>query len=319
MAEAGLPRKEIRCSPDARHSHFPPLLSFPRDPAPAVWTGEAGDWESHQCGKGGDGATQPGRQGGCLDGAPEKEQVATLPPSTGEEDTTQDAEMGWAAKGPPAPGEEVLIGVAARGLPDLGGPARAAGCKKRGAALPNRQRGRPERASIRRPDLGGPAPSRGARRGAGGHATARPREDNAAQIGVPKKGRAEAATTAAAVAATVATATMAVVEAVITPETLQPLFLRTGSFPGPSIPRGRKGRRPEPGVRTNAQEDNNIGRKKAKKRWWWWSRDKESYLVGDSDALPLPMFYPGSSPAKPVEIDRRVQCDPTIQVWAVLP
>ncbi|KAH0451808.1 hypothetical protein IEQ34_019107 [Dendrobium chrysotoxum] len=68
-----------------------------------------------------------------------------------------------------------------------------------------------------------------------------------------------------------------------------------------------------PGVRTNAQEDDKgVGRTK-KKRWWWWSRDRESYLVDDSDALPLPMTYPDSSPATPEEIDRRVKCDPDVQ------
>ncbi|KAI0494842.1 hypothetical protein KFK09_024987 [Dendrobium nobile] len=68
-----------------------------------------------------------------------------------------------------------------------------------------------------------------------------------------------------------------------------------------------------PGVRTNAQEDDKgVGRTK-KKRWWWWSRDRESYLVDDSDALPLPMTYPDSSPVTPEEIDRRVKCDPDVQ------
>lgn len=80
----------------------------------------------------------------------------------------------------------------------------------------------------------------------------------------------------------------------------------------PSVVDGKIAAR-SPGVRTNAQEDNNIGRKKTKKRWWWWSRDKESYLVDDSEVLPLPMTYPGSSPAKPEEIDRRLQCDPIIE------
>lgn len=66
-------------------------------------------------------------------------------------------------------------------------------------------------------------------------------------------------------------------------------------------------------MRANAQEENKgVGRKK-KKRWWWWSGDRESYLVDDSDALPLPMTYPGSSPVTPEEIDRRAQCDPVIQ------
>ncbi|PKA50006.1 Protein disulfide-isomerase SCO2 [Apostasia shenzhenica] len=70
-----------------------------------------------------------------------------------------------------------------------------------------------------------------------------------------------------------------------------------------------------PGVRTNAQEeDKGVRRKKKKKKWWWWSRDGQSYLADDSDALPLPMTYPDSSPAAPEEIDRRLQCDPVIQV-----
>ncbi|XP_010263573.1 PREDICTED: protein disulfide-isomerase SCO2-like [Nelumbo nucifera] len=44
-----------------------------------------------------------------------------------------------------------------------------------------------------------------------------------------------------------------------------------------------------------------------------WSRDRESYLADDDDALPLPMTYPDSSPAPPEEIDRRLQCDPQVQ------
>ncbi|KAH7652832.1 Protein disulfide-isomerase protein [Dioscorea alata] len=69
-----------------------------------------------------------------------------------------------------------------------------------------------------------------------------------------------------------------------------------------------------PGVRANAnagdESKNNNGKKK---KWWWWSRNKESYLADDADALPLPMTYPGTSPASPEEIDRRLQCDPEIE------
>lgn len=44
-----------------------------------------------------------------------------------------------------------------------------------------------------------------------------------------------------------------------------------------------------------------------------WSRDKESYLVDNTDVLPLPMTYPDSSPVPPEEIDRRLQCDPQVE------
>ncbi|KAK4401649.1 Calmodulin-like protein 30 [Sesamum angolense] len=44
-----------------------------------------------------------------------------------------------------------------------------------------------------------------------------------------------------------------------------------------------------------------------------WSRDRESYLTDDDDALPLPMTYPNSSPVSPEEIDKRLRCDPEIQ------
>lgn len=44
-----------------------------------------------------------------------------------------------------------------------------------------------------------------------------------------------------------------------------------------------------------------------------WSRNRESYLADDSDALPLPMTYPDTSPCSPDEIDRRLQCDPIIE------
>ncbi|KAK6136900.1 hypothetical protein DH2020_029345 [Rehmannia glutinosa] len=48
----------------------------------------------------------------------------------------------------------------------------------------------------------------------------------------------------------------------------------------------------------------------AKERW---SRDRESYLTDDDDALPLPMTYPNSSPVSPEEIDARLRCDPVTQ------
>ncbi|KAL7002812.1 hypothetical protein U1Q18_003970 [Sarracenia purpurea var. burkii] len=44
-----------------------------------------------------------------------------------------------------------------------------------------------------------------------------------------------------------------------------------------------------------------------------WSRDGESYLADDGDALPLPMTYPESFPVSPEEIDRRLRCDPQVQ------
>lgn len=44
-----------------------------------------------------------------------------------------------------------------------------------------------------------------------------------------------------------------------------------------------------------------------------WSRNRESYLADDDDALPLPMTYPDSSPVAPEEIDRRLRCDPQVE------
>ncbi|KAA8536195.1 hypothetical protein F0562_028673 [Nyssa sinensis] len=44
-----------------------------------------------------------------------------------------------------------------------------------------------------------------------------------------------------------------------------------------------------------------------------WSRNGESYLADNGDALPLPMTYPDSSPVSPEEIDRRLRCDPQFQ------
>lgn len=54
------------------------------------------------------------------------------------------------------------------------------------------------------------------------------------------------------------------------------------------------------GVKVNAKE----------KRW---SRDRESYLVDNEDALPLPMTFPDTSPVSSEEIDRRLQCDPVFE------
>ena len=60
------------------------------------------------------------------------------------------------------------------------------------------------------------------------------------------------------------------------------------------------------GVKVNARE----------KRW---SRNRESYLADDDDALPLPMTYPDSSPVAPEEIDRRLRCDPEVEVLQYFP
>ncbi|KAI3445990.1 hypothetical protein Pfo_002655 [Paulownia fortunei] len=60
-----------------------------------------------------------------------------------------------------------------------------------------------------------------------------------------------------------------------------------------------------------ASSNNNKNSKiNAKEKW---SRDRESYLTDDGDALPLPMTYPNSSPVSPEEIDERLKCDPVIQ------
>nr|GMD90402.1 calmodulin-like protein 1 [Ipomoea batatas] len=48
----------------------------------------------------------------------------------------------------------------------------------------------------------------------------------------------------------------------------------------------------------------------AKERW---SRNRESYLTDNDDALPLPMTYPDTSPVSPEEIDRRLRCDPKVE------
>ncbi|BBH09557.1 protein disulfide isomerase [Prunus dulcis] len=46
-----------------------------------------------------------------------------------------------------------------------------------------------------------------------------------------------------------------------------------------------------------------------------WSRDRESYLTHNGDPLPLPMTYPNTSPVSPEEIDRRLRCDPIVELY----
>ncbi|XP_078441228.1 protein disulfide isomerase isoform X2 [Wolffia australiana] len=68
------------------------------------------------------------------------------------------------------------------------------------------------------------------------------------------------------------------------------------------------------GVRANAvDEDDRKKKKKRGKKWWWWSGDRESYLVDDAEALPLPMTYPNTSPVSAEEIDRRLLCNPSLE------
>ena len=57
----------------------------------------------------------------------------------------------------------------------------------------------------------------------------------------------------------------------------------------------------------------NGGKVNAKEKKW--SRDRESYLTDDSDALPLPMTYPDSSPVPPEVVDQRLQCNPVVEVF----
>lgn len=74
--------------------------------------------------------------------------------------------------------------------------------------------------------------------------------------------------------------------------------LRLGPFPdgGGLVAEGRRGGGNEP-----------IRVKK-------WSRKNESYLDNDNEPLPLPMTYPDTSPVSPEEIDRRLRCDPEVEV-----
>ncbi|KAL8144135.1 hypothetical protein V2J09_017167 [Rumex salicifolius] len=66
---------------------------------------------------------------------------------------------------------------------------------------------------------------------------------------------------------------------------------------------------------SSSSNSNKVDKIKMNARnWRWpWSRDKESYMVDDSDALPLPMTYPNSSPVSPEVIDGRLSCDPVIE------
>ncbi|KAM7250879.1 hypothetical protein ACFE04_022762 [Oxalis oulophora] len=54
-----------------------------------------------------------------------------------------------------------------------------------------------------------------------------------------------------------------------------------------------------------------VGKVNAKEKKW--SRNRESYLVNDEDALPLPMTYPNTKPVTLDEIDKRLRCDPIIE------
>ncbi|KAF3435397.1 hypothetical protein FNV43_RR22486 [Rhamnella rubrinervis] len=62
-----------------------------------------------------------------------------------------------------------------------------------------------------------------------------------------------------------------------------------------------------------ARRGGNTGGLKVNAKEKKWSRNGESYLVDDGDALPLPMTYPDTSPVSPDEIDRRLRCDPIIE------
>ncbi|GAB4826057.1 hypothetical protein Ancab_008927 [Ancistrocladus abbreviatus] len=63
---------------------------------------------------------------------------------------------------------------------------------------------------------------------------------------------------------------------------------------------------------SSSRENSKVNAKERK-----WSRDRESYLADNSDALPLPMTYPDSAPVPPEEIDRRLHCDPEVE-WGFL-
>ncbi|CAA2958092.1 Hypothetical predicted protein [Olea europaea subsp. europaea] len=75
---------------------------------------------------------------------------------------------------------------------------------------------------------------------------------------------------------------------------------------------GRIGQRLSDNIGATTTSNNNSKNTKinAKEKW---SRDRESYLTDDADALPLPMTHPNSSPVQPEEIDKRLQCDPVIE------
>ncbi|KAL2460242.1 Protein disulfide-isomerase SCO2 [Abeliophyllum distichum] len=75
---------------------------------------------------------------------------------------------------------------------------------------------------------------------------------------------------------------------------------------------GRIGQRLSDNIGAATTSNNNSKNTKinAKERW---SRDRESYLTDDGDALPLPMTHPDSSPVSPEEIDKRLRCDPVME------
>ncbi|KAL9244988.1 hypothetical protein vseg_018699 [Gypsophila vaccaria] len=62
------------------------------------------------------------------------------------------------------------------------------------------------------------------------------------------------------------------------------------------------------GVLGGSFDDNGNGNGVRRERKW--SNERESYLTDDSDALPLPMTFPESTPVSSDEIDRRLRCDP---------
>ncbi|CAL0313551.1 unnamed protein product [Lupinus luteus] len=65
----------------------------------------------------------------------------------------------------------------------------------------------------------------------------------------------------------------------------------------------------ETGTRRGSSNDGMKPKAKEKN----WSRNRESYLVDDSEPLPLPMTHPDSSPVSADEIDKRLQCDPKFE------
>uniref|UniRef100_A0ACD5XVK5 Uncharacterized protein n=1 Tax=Avena sativa TaxID=4498 RepID=A0ACD5XVK5_AVESA len=77
----------------------------------------------------------------------------------------------------------------------------------------------------------------------------------------------------------------------------------------PSTSGGRVAAR-DPGVRVRAKDGAEEKKGERKRRWWErWSRDKESYLVDDVDALPIPLTIPGTEPMSREELDRNLSCD----------
>ncbi|KAK9163275.1 hypothetical protein Syun_004177 [Stephania yunnanensis] len=69
----------------------------------------------------------------------------------------------------------------------------------------------------------------------------------------------------------------------------------------------------EDGLRRKGTGSSTRVNAKEKRRRWWWRRNGESYLADDTDALPLPMTYPDSTPVNAEEIDRRLRCDPKVE------